>query len=173
VVKPPKIDRQREHQANERTFLAWLRTAIALIGLGLAIARFGIFLRQLQASLTEQTMPTHHLWNSEILGIGLIAFGVLAIALGAWRYNQTFWQIERSDYRPSRFAIWVMTAIVMILGILSIPLLLWRTPSDQPRQRPTSMRSLPKTTIAKSVKTLHASLDLRFPQMRTSQAQKQ
>jgi uncharacterized membrane protein YidH (DUF202 family) len=29
--KIPKIDRQREHQANERTFLAWLRTSIALI----------------------------------------------------------------------------------------------------------------------------------------------
>jgi len=35
------IDRQREHQANERTFLAWLRTSIALIGFGFAIARFG------------------------------------------------------------------------------------------------------------------------------------
>jgi hypothetical protein len=41
------IDRQREHQANERTFLAWLRTSIALIGFGFAIARFGLFLRQL------------------------------------------------------------------------------------------------------------------------------
>jgi uncharacterized membrane protein YidH (DUF202 family) len=36
----PNIDRQREHQANERTFLAWLRTSIALIGFGFAIARF-------------------------------------------------------------------------------------------------------------------------------------
>ena len=42
------VDRQREHQANERTFLAWVRTSIALIGFGFAIARFGIFLRQLE-----------------------------------------------------------------------------------------------------------------------------
>lgn len=37
------IDRQREHQANERTFLAWLRTALSLIGFGFAIARFNLF----------------------------------------------------------------------------------------------------------------------------------
>ncbi len=33
------IDRQREHQANERTFLAWLRTSIALVGFGFALAK--------------------------------------------------------------------------------------------------------------------------------------
>jgi putative membrane protein len=38
----PQVDRQREHQANERTFLAWLRTSVALIGFGFAIARFSI-----------------------------------------------------------------------------------------------------------------------------------
>ena len=53
MVKPV-IDRQREHQANERTFLAWLRTSIALIGFGIAIARFGLFLRQLQVAVTHQ-----------------------------------------------------------------------------------------------------------------------
>jgi putative membrane protein len=53
------IDRQREHQANERTFLAWLRTSIALIGFGFAIARFGLFLRELQTSVTSKTsQPT-------------------------------------------------------------------------------------------------------------------
>ncbi|MDX2211833.1 MAG: DUF202 domain-containing protein [Oculatellaceae cyanobacterium bins.114] len=136
MVKPPKIDRQREHQANERTFLAWLRTAIALIGFGLAIARFGLFLGQLQASLTQQPALPHPFWNSETLGISLILVGVVAIALGAWRYNQAFWQIERGDYRPNRVAIWVMTAVVMILGMLSIPLLLWRNPTPTPVRPP-------------------------------------
>ncbi len=46
-----KNDRQREHQANERTFLAWLRTAIALIGFGFAIARFGLFLSQINVAM--------------------------------------------------------------------------------------------------------------------------
>ncbi len=135
----PKVDRQREHQANERTFLAWLRTSIALIGFGFAIARFGLFLRQLNTALTRQNSPVNPLLNSENLGVLLVIFGIMAIALAAWRYNQVFWQIERGDYRPNRLPIWIMTGVVMILGFLSIPLLLLRNhvptrPSSVPTQ---------------------------------------
>jgi putative membrane protein len=128
-MTPPrsKIDRQREHQANERTFLAWLRTSIALIGFGFAIARFGLFLRQLQSTLTQQEYSVDPIFNSENLGISLVIFGISIIAIAAWRYNQVLEQIERGDYRPSRLLIWIVTAAVMILGLLSIPLVLWRT----------------------------------------------
>lgn len=134
-----KIDRQREHQANERTFLAWLRTSIALIAFGFAIARFGLFLRQLHFSITQQEVEIHPLFNSENLGFSLVIVGIAAIALAAWRYNRVFWQIERGDYQPNRLLVWLMTAVVMILGTLSIPLILWRearllspsTPSNQ------------------------------------------
>ncbi|MBD2310065.1 DUF202 domain-containing protein [Desertifilum sp. FACHB-1129] len=122
----PKVDRQREHQANERTFLAWLRTSIALIGFGFALARFGLFLRQLELALTPDGTVEVGLSRSEILGISLVVFGIIAIALAAWRYNQVFWQIERSDYRPNRLPVWVVTGAVIILGILSLPLLIWR-----------------------------------------------
>lgn len=124
--KIPKIDRQREHQANERTFLAWLRTSIALIGFGFAIARFGIFLHQLSIMITQQKPPVQPLSNSENLGLALVLFGILTIALAAWRYNQVFWQIEQGDYRPTRLMVWIMTGVVIILGLLSIPLLLRR-----------------------------------------------
>ncbi|QKQ77044.1 DUF202 domain-containing protein [Nostoc sp. TCL240-02] len=124
--KIPKIDRQREHQANERTFLAWLRTSISLIGFGFAIARFGIFLQQLNIAITQQETQVNPLSNSENLGIALVVFGILAVALAAWRYNQVFWQIERADYKPNRIIVWIMTGVVIVLGLLSIPLLLRR-----------------------------------------------
>lgn len=65
-----KIDRQRERQGNEWTFLGWLRTSIALIGFGFAIARFGLFLGQLEtnegfmdfffvSSNTAASLPLH------------------------------------------------------------------------------------------------------------------
>ena len=48
--KPGKENtRAREHLANERTLLAWIRTAIALMGLGFVVARFGLFLREISA----------------------------------------------------------------------------------------------------------------------------
>lgn len=131
-----KIDRQREHQANERTFLAWLRTSIALIGFGFAIARFGLFLRQLNITLTQRE-PIVDTWlNSENLGIALVIVGIVAIALAAWRYNQVFWQIERGDYQPNRLSVWIITVVVMVLGLLSIPLLLLR---ETTTQRPSSV----------------------------------
>jgi putative membrane protein len=142
MIKPPKVDRQREHQANERTFLAWLRTSIALIGFGLAIARFALFLQQVQLTLA-QPAPQHHLiFNSENLGISLIGVGILAIGLAAWRYNQVFWQIERGDYKPNRSAVWIMTLVVMGFGILSIPLLLWRNPPPPVPQNPRNLSRL-------------------------------
>ena len=147
IVKASKIDRQREHQANERTFLAWLRTSIALIAFGFAIARFGLFLRQLQVSLTQQEPPTHPIFNSENLGFILVIFGIATIALAAWRYNQVFHQIERGDYRPNRLMVWMMTAAVMILGTLSIPLILWREskPSSLPNHMEKGDRPTPQT----------------------------
>lgn len=142
--KPPsniaaKIDRQREHQANERTFLAWLRTSIALIGFGFAIARFGLFIHQLESALGQEQPSTSPLINSENLGIALVVLGIMAIAIAAWRYNQVFWQIERGNYRPNRLVIWITTVLVMALGILSLPLL-WRQPISRQPLPPSSLR---------------------------------
>jgi putative membrane protein len=146
MTQKPTIDRQREHQANERTFLAWLRTSIALIGFGFAIARFGLFLRQLQATLTQQPPTIHPGVNSENLGLALVIFGIVAIVLAAWNYNQVFWQIERGNYRPNRLMVWMMTGMVICFGLLSIPLLLLRQtvmPNlPQTRDRPNSPNPL-------------------------------
>jgi putative membrane protein len=123
------IDRQREHQANERTFLAWLRTSIALIGFGFAIARFGLFLHELQSRLGTQNNSTHSFIRSQTLGIGLVIVGIIIIVLAVWRYNQVFWQIEQGNYQPNRLMVWLTAAIVILLGLLSIPFLLWRQTS--------------------------------------------
>jgi putative membrane protein len=122
--KPPS--RQREHQANERTFLAWLRTSISLIGFGFAISRFGLFLEQFQIGQAPLKDP---FVNSQQLGIGLVTFGLAVILLAAWRYSQVFSQIERGNYSASRRTIWVLTALITLLGVLSLPLLL-----EQPQQ---------------------------------------
>jgi len=140
MTRKPQIDRQREHQANERTFLAWLRTSIALIGFGFAIARFGLFLRQLQTAVTNQLAPTNSLFNSESLGVTLVIIGIVVIALATWRYNQVFWQIERGDYQPNRWLVWLVAGVVMILGTLSIPFVLWRNQASVPPSSAPSKR---------------------------------
>ncbi len=133
-----KPDRQREHQANERTFLAWLRTSIALIGFGFAIARFGLFLQQLQALEFPAEAAT---LNSQTLGIGLVVLGIAVIVLAAWRYNQVFLQIERGAYRPNRWAIWLLTGVVTVLGLMSLPLLTRQQISGERSPTPDSVHT--------------------------------
>lgn len=130
-------NRQREHQANERTFLAWLRTSISLIGFGFAIARFGLFLKQLQ---TDSNLPDPSAANSQLLGIGLVTLGVAVIVIAAWRHNQVFHQIERAAYRPNRWAIWLLTSVVTLLGLLSLPLLMGqRSPAKRTTPPPSEL----------------------------------
>ena len=122
MTKQQQNPRQREHQANERTFLAWLRTSISLIGFGLAIARFGLFLQQSQAEETSDALQRTLLFDSQLLGISLITVGIIIVALAAFRYDQVYWQIERVNYRPNRLLIWIVTALIMLLGTLSLPI---------------------------------------------------
>jgi putative membrane protein len=124
MSKLPQIDRQREHQANERTFLAWLRTSIALIGFGFAIARFGIFIQQLEISLMHRESSNQFWINSENIGGILVIFGIIVIVLALLNYNRAFWQIERGNYQPNRMMVWMTGIMVVIFGLFSLTLML-------------------------------------------------
>lgn len=132
TAKPP-IDRQREHQANERTFLAWIRTSLAMIGIGLAIARFGLFLRQSQFLTHPESITINTLGGSEILGLGFIGSGLALIVLALFNYSRVSRQIETSNYAPNPLMVWLTAGFVMGLGIFSIPLLLLNRSPDPPK----------------------------------------
>ena len=141
MTEQPRNPRQREHQANERTFLAWMRTSISLIGFGLAIARFGLFLQQSQATNSPTSLQETLLIDSHNLGIILIVVGIIIVAIAALRYNQVYWQIERVNYRPNRFIIWFVTGLIIFLGTLSLPIV-WGG-KKQPSQVKPATSSLP------------------------------
>lgn len=65
----------RIYFAAERTFLAWIRTGLALMGFGFVVARFGWFLRELGLSSANPAPPVSgfSLW----VGTGLVAAGVV------------------------------------------------------------------------------------------------
>jgi len=141
MTQKSKNPNQREHQANERTFLAWLRTSISLIGFGLAIARFGLFVRQSQIA-TDNVVSNQI--NSEILGMSLIIAGLIIVGLAAFRYNRVYRQIEQGNYRPSRYTVWIVTGVIALLGILSLPLV-WGGRDPQPKSKPNQISGyLPK-----------------------------
>src|SRR5271169_1708922 len=76
----------RIYMAAERTFLAWLRTGIALMGFGFVVARFGLFLNELAAS-NEPARPPHASFSLPV-GILLIALGILVNVVAAIRHHR-------------------------------------------------------------------------------------
>jgi putative membrane protein len=65
----------RVYFAAERTFLAWIRTGLGLMGVGFAVSRFGLFLRQFSAS--QSHMPAHTTGLSVWSGVALVSLGVV------------------------------------------------------------------------------------------------
>ena len=85
-------NRARDHLANERTFLAWVRTGAAIVVFGFAIGRFSIALRQLTAF---EGHPIRRSGLSVWLGSSSIVLGVLLVVAGLFRYRQTRDRIVR------------------------------------------------------------------------------
>lgn len=102
--------RARTHLANERTFLAWLRTGLSLIALGLVAARL------LPVDLLPG-LPVGHIFSAL-----LVISGTLMVVFGAVRYARAHQEIEAADYDPAVWPIMVVGALVVILGILAVPL---------------------------------------------------
>ena len=107
--------RAREHLANERTLLAWVRTAIGLMGLGFVVARFGIFLKQV--AVMSAADASRESLASGIIGTSLVAAGVLAGVLGAVRFYRARTQIERGSFEPEAFAEVLVVGVTIVAGI--------------------------------------------------------
>lgn len=116
VAPPPPPDlsdnRARTHLANERTFLAWLRTGLSLIAVGLAAARF----------LPLGLVPG--IPYVTIFAILLVLAGTALVLLGGQRYAISARQIDRGQYRPASHLIEIVALVVAVLGIMSLPLAL-------------------------------------------------
>jgi putative membrane protein len=108
-----------DHQANERTFLAWVRTAIALMGFGFVVAKFGLFLRIVERSPTE-----HRGLSSGNIGISLVCLGGLMAAVSAFRYQLLQRKIDEGTYEPGRWPIWISGASLALLAALLVVYLL-------------------------------------------------
>lgn len=118
----PKIIKIKDHLANERTFLAWIRTSISIIVFGFVVAKFGIALREF---LLVQNDTIKEGRVSLSIGVGFMFMGIILALLALVRYQKTMGSIEEGQFKPAK-AIIVFLAIVTALfgAILAIYLIM-------------------------------------------------
>lgn len=107
-------NRARDHLANERTFLAWVRTSVAIVVFGFAIGRFAIAMRQ----LTEfQGHASRNTGLSVWLGMSAMLAGVIMAVAGLVRYRKTRAQLEAGAFEPAGFVVDLVAILTVLFGL--------------------------------------------------------
>ena len=94
------IPRYSDHAANERTFLAWVRTAIAIMAFGFLVEKFDLFLQIASGTLGQRALPAGGQTVGDIAGLVLIALGSATMILAIIRFRRTAGSIDSTDLRP-------------------------------------------------------------------------
>src|SRR5438270_1294286 len=88
-----------DYLAAERTLLAWIRTGLAMMGFGFVVARFGLFLRELQANPGSPSVRSTHgsLW----FGSALVLMGALVNLLAALQHTRLVRRLQKGTWSPN------------------------------------------------------------------------
>jgi putative membrane protein len=122
-----KVGNRRVHLANERTFLAWIRTSIGIMAFGFVVEKFTLFMKQLSVflgkSTIDNTLPPSHGYSA-IIGIFLVGLGTLLVLLAFIRYKKVERQIESDTFKPSSLLDILLTMAILAVGIFLVAYLI-------------------------------------------------
>ena len=107
-----------DHAANERTFLAWVRTAIAVMAFGFLVERFDLFLQIAAPSLSGRRLSVPGERFGNIAGLSLIAAGTAMVALAGVRFLRTAKAVDSEELLqgPGSRIDLALAALLVLLG---------------------------------------------------------
>jgi putative membrane protein len=111
-------ERFSDHAANERTFLAWVRTGIAVMAFGFLVEKFDLFLEIAGQTLARHPISVRGQLVGNVAGLILIGLGAATIALALLRFRRTSIEIDSPELVPgsgARLDV-VLAALLVILG---------------------------------------------------------
>jgi putative membrane protein len=112
------IKHYTDHAANERTFLAWIRTAIAVMAFGFLIERFDIFLTSMRGAQSNPVILHGQRFANEA-GLAFILLGVLMIVVAAVRFFRIARDIDKDEAIPSSGSLFdlALAGLLLLLGV--------------------------------------------------------
>ena len=112
------LDDPRVYFAAERTLLAWQRTAVAMIGLGFVVERFGLYIRTIEGGAEV------HLGASLGFGVAFLVLGAV-VALFSGVEFALFARTLSEPERPPRHPIWFAPAVNYMLATAALAMAGW------------------------------------------------
>jgi putative membrane protein len=111
------INRYSDHAANERTFLAWVRTAIAVMAFGFLVEKFDLFLEIAARSLAGQPPSATSQLVGNFAGLLLITLGGIMMVVATVRFRQVGKDIDADVIRPARGTRMDIALVLILLGL--------------------------------------------------------
>lgn len=114
------LDDPRVYFAAERTLLAWQRTAVALIGFGFVVERFGLYIRTIENGAVEQGHPGASLF----FGVAFLLLGAIVAIVSALEFTGFIRHLSALE-RPPAHAFWFAPVVNYLLAAAALAMAAW------------------------------------------------
>jgi putative membrane protein len=117
-----ELAKERNREAAERTLMAWIRTALSLIGFDFGIGKLSAYLEQ--AGLKANRDPVH---TSLIFGASFIVVGIFGLLAAIVQHSRILKRLSQPDfaYNAMRPIAMTVAALIMLIGAFGLFAILW------------------------------------------------
>lgn len=100
----------QQHLANERTYLAWIRTAIAIIGVGFLVSNFH---GNMEPNLSQTSD-----YLADFIGLSSVGIGILTIIMATITYFRKYKAINEQTFSTPKMTVLTLGIFVIVIAFV-------------------------------------------------------